>query len=183
MAHLHHGAAGVKPSCRKSTQRATGTALLLRGADRPLLQIQVLRRLQAKLIPGLDRTKTMPAFVPAAPQLTPVSFIRVRQPGMTTNPRWRGWIAGRSEHALWLLTTEPWHLTFKVSDDKRILVLGASVEFMNSLADAHLLQILSENREPLASLDLKDSDSAIKAVSNCVTEHPLSRTPTPEPAD
>lgn len=100
-----------------------------------------------------------------------------------SNPRWRGWIAGRSEHALWLLTTEPWHLTFKVSDDKRILVLGASVEFMNSLADAHLLQILSENREPLASLDLKDSDSAIKAVSNCVTEHPLSRTPTPEPAD
>src|SRR5258706_415817 len=86
MAHLHHGAAGLKPSCRKSTQRATGTALLLRGADRPLLQIQVLRRLQAKLIPGLDRTKTMPAFVPAAPQLTPVSFIRVRQPGMTTNP-------------------------------------------------------------------------------------------------
>src|SRR5258708_472070 len=86
MAHLHHGAAGLKPSCRKSTQRATGTALLLRGEDRPLLQIQVLRRLQAKLIPGLDRTKTMPAFVPAAPQLTPVSFIRVRQPGMTTNP-------------------------------------------------------------------------------------------------
>src|SRR5260370_36675896 len=86
MARLQHGAAGLKPSCRKSTQRATGTALLLRGADRPLLQIQVLRRLQAKLIPGLDRTKTMPAFVPAAPQLTPVSFIRVRQPGMTTNP-------------------------------------------------------------------------------------------------
>src|SRR5208337_873736 len=53
---------------------------------RPGEQIQVLRRLQAKLIHGLDRTKAMPASLPAASQLTPVSSIRVRQPTMTTNP-------------------------------------------------------------------------------------------------
>jgi S1-C subfamily serine protease len=100
-----------------------------------------------------------------------------------SNPRWGAWIAGRSEHELWLLTTERWHVTFKVSDDKKTLMLDASVDFMNSLADARLLQIFSDNKEPLVSIDLKDSESAIKAVSNCVTEHPLNRTPTPEPAD
>ena len=100
-----------------------------------------------------------------------------------SNPGWRAWIAGRSEHALWLLTTTPWHLTFKVSDNKITLMLGASVDFMNSLADARLLQIFSDNKQLLASLNMRDSDPAIKAVSNCVTEHPLNRTPTPEPVD
>jgi len=46
-------------------------------------QIQVLRRLQVKLIHGLDRTKEVPTSVPAASQLTPVSSTRVRQPIMT----------------------------------------------------------------------------------------------------
>ncbi len=100
-----------------------------------------------------------------------------------SNPGWRAWIAGRSEHALWLLTTTPWHLTFKVSDDKKTLMLGASVDFMNSLADARLLQIFSDNKQVLASLNMRDSDPAIKAVFNCLTEHPLNRTPTPEPVD
>ena len=49
-------------------------------------QIRVLRRLQAKLTHGLNRTKAKPTFVPTASQLTPVSSIRVRQPTMTTSP-------------------------------------------------------------------------------------------------
>jgi hypothetical protein len=39
-----------------------------------------------KLIHGLDCTKAMPTFVPAAADLTPVSCLRVRQPSMATNP-------------------------------------------------------------------------------------------------
>ncbi len=99
-----------------------------------------------------------------------------------SNPQW-SWMVGRSEHALWLLTTQTWHFTFKVSDDKKTLMLGASVDFMNSLADAHLLQVFSDKKEPLASLNLKDSEPAIKAVSRCVTEHPFNRAPTPQPAE
>ena len=49
-------------------------------------QIRVLRRLQVKLIHGLDCTKAMPTFVPAAAHHTPVSSLRVGQSTMATNP-------------------------------------------------------------------------------------------------
>ena len=49
-------------------------------------QIRVLRRLPVKLIHGLDCTKAMPTSVPAAPQRTPVSSLRVVQLTMATNP-------------------------------------------------------------------------------------------------
>jgi S1-C subfamily serine protease len=55
-----------------------------------------------------------------------------------------------------------------------------SIDFMNSLADANSLRIFSDNKQLLVSLDMKDSDPAIKAVVNCVREHPFNRTPTPE---
>ena len=55
----------------------------------------MLRRLQAKLTHGLNRTKAKPTFVPTASQLTPVSSIRVRQPTMTTNPEIRHTFQGR----------------------------------------------------------------------------------------
>jgi serine protease Do len=96
-----------------------------------------------------------------------------------SNPQWDAWIAKRSQHSLWLLTTKPWHGTFTVSG-KSLFFGDGSIDFMNSLADAHLLRILTDRRELLASLDMRDSDPAIKAVVNCVREHPLKRAPTPE---
>jgi hypothetical protein len=89
-------------------------------------------------------------------------------------------------HLLWLATTKPWHGAFKVSDDGKTLFLGdASVDFVNSLADTHLLRIFTDNKLPLVSLNMRDSDPAIKAVVNCVQQHPFNRTPVtcPGPSD
>jgi S1-C subfamily serine protease len=95
-----------------------------------------------------------------------------------SNPHWDVWVTKRAQHSLWLLTTKPWHGAFNVSDDGKTLVLGdASIDFMNSLADTHFLQIFRDNKQPLTSLEMKDSDPAIKAVVNCVREHPFNRAP------
>jgi S1-C subfamily serine protease/uncharacterized protein YecT (DUF1311 family) len=98
-----------------------------------------------------------------------------------SNPQWNVWVTKRSRHWLWLVTTRPWHGAFDVSDEGKTLVIGdASIDFMNSLADADLLRIFNDKKQPLLSLDMKDSDPAIKAVGNCVREHPFNRAPTPE---
>ncbi len=103
---------------------------------------------------------------------------------LIANPRWNAWVGKGSWHRLLLVTTKPWHEAFDVSDDKKALILGgASVDFMNSLADTDLLRIFTDNEEPLATLDVRDSDPAIKAVVNCVRDHPFNRAPTPEAAE
>jgi serine protease Do len=91
-----------------------------------------------------------------------------------SNPNWNAWIQNRARHQLWLVTTKPWQGTFAVSADKTTLNFGdASIDFMNSVADAHSLIILAENKRQLTKspLDMKDSEAAIKAVVNCVGEH------------
>lgn len=98
-----------------------------------------------------------------------------------SNPRWNVWVAQKPQHELWLVTTESRRATFDVADDKKTLTLGASNDFMNSLGDAHLLRILSDNKQSLAFLDMRDIDTAIKGVANCVQEHPPSRPRPPEP--
>lgn len=53
------------------------------------------------------------------------------------------------------------------------LVLNASIDFVNSIADATQLAILDESGRLLtARLDMKDSEAAIKAVVNCVRQNP-----------
>jgi serine protease Do len=98
-----------------------------------------------------------------------------------SNPQWNTWVSRKSQHWLWLLTTKPWHGAFNVSDDGKTLFFGdASIEFMNSLADAQGLRIFTDDKRPLVSLNMKDSDPAIRAVVNCVREHPFKPAPTPE---
>jgi serine protease Do len=96
-----------------------------------------------------------------------------------SNPQWNIWVTKRSQHWLWLVTTRPWHAAFNVGDDgKTLFLVDASIDFMNSLADTGVLRIFSDNKQPLLSLDMKDSDPAIKSVVNCAREHPFDRAPT-----
>jgi serine protease Do len=98
-----------------------------------------------------------------------------------SNPNWNAWLAKKTQHSLWLLTTKAWRAVFNVTDDKKSLLFGdASVEFMNSLADTQLFRIFTDSKQSLASLDMRDSDPAIKAVVNCVREHPFNKAPGPE---
>jgi serine protease Do len=91
-----------------------------------------------------------------------------------SNPRWNAWIGKRKELRLWLvMMTKPWQMTFSISGDSKILSFtGASVEFMNSVADAASMEIKDENGALLTTVDLKDSAAAIRAIVNCVREHP-----------
>ena len=94
-----------------------------------------------------------------------------------SNPRWNAWIGQRKELQLQLVTdlptTKPWPYTFSTSGDSKILsTTDASVEFMNSVADASKVEIMADNKELLASVDMKGSAAAIRAIVNCVNEHP-----------
>jgi S1-C subfamily serine protease len=94
-----------------------------------------------------------------------------------SNPRWNAWIGKRKELRLSLVTdwptTKPWPYTFSVSGDNKILsTTDASVEFMNSVADASKVEIMTDNKELLASVDMKDSAATIRAIVTCVNEHP-----------
>jgi len=98
-----------------------------------------------------------------------------------SNPRWNAWIGKRKEFRLQLVTdwptTKPWPYTFSISGDGKILsTTDASVEFMNSVADASKVEIKDDNGALWATVDMKDSAAAIRAIVNCVGEHP----PAPE---
>jgi hypothetical protein len=82
-------------------------------------------------------------------------------------------MAQKRRHDLRLETTKPWRSTFSLSDDKTALFfIGASIDFMNSIADERSLEIFDENDRLLTSLDMKDSAAAIRAVVRCVQEPP-----------
>jgi hypothetical protein len=94
-----------------------------------------------------------------------------------SNPRWNAWIGNRKEIRLSLVTdwptTKPWPHTFSTSGDSKILsTTDASVEFMNSVADASKVEIKDDRGTLLATIDMKDSAAAIRAVVTCVREHP-----------
>jgi serine protease Do len=98
-----------------------------------------------------------------------------------SNPKWGAWIARKKEHKLAITTTRPWQGTFvSTKDNKSLYTLDLSIDFMNSIADSSALTILSENRTPLTTLDMKDSAAAIKAVVNCLREHPPQGKPGPQ---
>jgi serine protease Do len=103
-----------------------------------------------------------------------------------SNPRWNPWIGKRKQHRLQLVTdwptTKPWPYTFSISGDSKILsTADASVEFMNSVADASKVEIKDDNGALWATVDMKDSAAAIRAIVNCVNEHPPGPGPSPEP--
>jgi serine protease Do len=94
-----------------------------------------------------------------------------------SNPRWNAWIGKRKEVRLSLVTdwptTKSWPYTFSISGDSKILsIADASVEFMNSVADASKVEIKDDNGALLTTIDMKNSAAAIRAVVTCVREHP-----------
>jgi serine protease Do len=94
-----------------------------------------------------------------------------------SNPRWNAWIGKRKELRLQLVTdwptTKPWPYKFSISGDSKMLsTTDASVEFMNSVADASKVEIKDDNGALWATVDMKDSAAAIRAIVNCVREHP-----------
>ena len=102
-----------------------------------------------------------------------------------SNPRWNAWIGKRKELRLQLVTdwptTKPWPYTFSISGDSKILsTTDASVEFMNSVADASKVEIKDDNGALWATVDMKDSAAAIRAIVNCVGEHPPPKGPSAE---
>jgi serine protease Do len=100
-----------------------------------------------------------------------------------SNPRWKSWIARKKEHTLYFYTTKAWNGTAQVTDDKQqLMVANASVDFMNSIAEADSLTVMNERRNVLtrAPLSMKDSAEAIRSVVRCVREHPPSAPPEPE---
>jgi len=105
-----------------------------------------------------------------------------------SNPKWHPWLGKRKQHQLWVVTTradKPWLITFSTSNDGKTLSFAeASVEFMNSVADARSVEFIDENKQLLTSVDMKDSAAAIRAIVNCISEHPPGGTPSgpsPEP--
>ena len=105
-----------------------------------------------------------------------------------SNPRWNAWIGQRKELRLQVVTdwptTKPWLYTFSISGDNKVLsTTDASVEFMNSLADASKVEIKDNNGALLATVDMKDSAAAIRAIVTCVREHPPARRPQPPEAE
>jgi S1-C subfamily serine protease len=94
-------------------------------------------------------------------------FIRI------SNPAWKSWIKKKKQHTLRLVTTKTWQGTFFVADENEGALFSEdlSIEFMNTIADAKTLGIFNEKNKSLASLDMKDSTNAIKAVVNCAREH------------
>jgi len=102
-----------------------------------------------------------------------------------SNPRWSAWIGQRKELRLQLVTdwptTKPWPYTFSTSGDNKVLsTADASVEFMNSVADASKVEIKDNNGALLATVDMKDSAAAIRAIVTCVREHPPAKPQPPE---
>src|SRR5215472_2327523 len=102
-----------------------------------------------------------------------------------SNPRWNAWVGKRKELRLQLVTdwptTKPWPYTFSISGDSKILsTTHASVEFMNRVADASKVEIKDDNGALWTTVDMKDSAAAIRAIVNCVREHPPGRPPEPE---
>jgi S1-C subfamily serine protease len=101
-----------------------------------------------------------------------------------SNSRWNAWIGNRKQIRLWLVTTradKPWLVTFStLGESKTLAFTDATVEFMNTVADARSVEIMDENKQLLTSVDMKDSAAAIVAIVKCVNEHPPGR-PSPEP--
>jgi len=90
------------------------------------------------------------------------------------NLAWKSWTKKKKQHTLRLVTGKTvtgktWQGPFFVLSGQEGVLYSAdlSVEFMNSIADAKTLEIFDEKNRLLASLDMKDSTNAIKAVVNC----------------
>jgi S1-C subfamily serine protease len=99
-----------------------------------------------------------------------------------SNPNWDSWIAKKKQHFLWVVGINPnkvWRTNWSATENGKEIFTSARVEFINSLADAKAVAIYDENKRSLLALPLnmKDSEDAIRAVVNCVRDHPLNNPP------
>jgi hypothetical protein len=97
-----------------------------------------------------------------------------------TNPYWNYWISQKREHSLRLVTTRTWRANFAANGSNTLGTGGLSVDFMNSVANAASIEIFDGDKNLLTSLDMKDSAAAIRAVVNCVRDHPYAPAREPE---
>jgi S1-C subfamily serine protease len=95
-----------------------------------------------------------------------------------SNPQWNVWVERKKQHILRFAAAKRFWGTFSVTENNS-LFLPVSIEFVNSLADAHTLTIMSANNYVLTHLDMKDSEAAIRAVVHCVRDHPPNSSPPP----
>jgi hypothetical protein len=86
-----------------------------------------------------------------------------------SNPKWNAWIGQRKQHRLSLVTTradKPWQGTFFTSNDgKTLSFTEASVEFMNTVADARSVEIMDENKQCMSSEHFGQLAGQFKRVS------------------
>jgi S1-C subfamily serine protease len=99
-----------------------------------------------------------------------------------SNPKWDSWIPKKTQHFLWIVAINPnkvWRTNWTASENGKEIFMSARAEFINSLADAKAVTIYDETRRSLIALPLnmKDSEDAIRAVVNCVRDHPLTSPP------
>jgi hypothetical protein len=101
-----------------------------------------------------------------------------------SNPAWKDWIKQKKQHTLRLVAIDTWQGPFFVLPGDDALSSGdLSIEFMNSIADARSLEIFDEKNRLLASLDMKDSAKAIKAVVNCASKKAREAKEAPAPQE
>lgn len=119
-----------------------------------------------------DQTRVMLALIQTDASKNWVFFVE--------NPNWNDWIQEQEQHQLLFRTGKLWRGTFIVLSNTRILSSGVTPDFMSSLAASESLTIWDEGRRLLTRISLKDSGAAIKAVTNCVREHPAGGGPVAE---
>jgi serine protease Do len=89
------------------------------------------------------------------------------------NPTWKSWVAKKTEYTFLIDTHKIWRGSFSLTDNKEILFSMVSIEFMNSVADANSLTMMSENGHVFVDrLDMTGSADAIKAVVRCLRSAP-----------
>jgi serine protease Do len=93
------------------------------------------------------------------------------------NPYWEQWVLRKQNHILFFWASKSWRGLFSVTQDNSLMSVDLSTNFINSLADANSLVVMTENKAVIASLDMKDSTAAIQAVVKCVRDHPIVRSP------
>jgi S1-C subfamily serine protease len=92
-----------------------------------------------------------------------------------SNPKWDSWVRRKSQHTLFIVAINPnklWRGPWSVNGNNE-LHIASSIEFVNSLADAKALAIYDESKRLLTAqpLNMKDSETAIRAVVTCVRDH------------
>ncbi len=100
-----------------------------------------------------------------------------------SNPKWDAWITRRSQHTVTVAEISPnktWRGPWGVVNGSA-LVLNASIDFVNSIADAKQLAIFDDTGRLLTAwLDMTDSEAAIKAVVHCAQQYPPASSSVPE---